>query len=77
LKSYLPAIFSAKRQAADHLPRGNFFNATPELWEESVSTLKHNKVPEFLFDQLDYLMKYRPNATTLSNEACIVLTNVG
>lgn len=39
---------------------------------KSVSTLKHNKVPEFFFGQLDYLMKYRPNAITLSNEACIV-----
>lgn len=31
--------------------------------------MKHNKLPEFIFRQLDHLLSYRPNASVLANEA--------
>ena len=61
-----------ERQAADHLPGGKFFLTTPELEEETKSALKHNKLPEYFFGQLDRLMKFRPNASALCNEAYIM-----
>ena len=44
---------SMLRHAADHLPGGKFFLNTPELEEKTKSALKHNKLPEYFFGQLD------------------------
>ncbi|KAJ8304092.1 hypothetical protein KUTeg_017675 [Tegillarca granosa] len=76
----LQALFSAmlvllKRQAADHLPGGNFFKMAEDIQEESSTTLKHNKLPEFFFGQLDFLMKYRPNASTVYNEPFLLFSH--
>lgn len=40
-----------------------------------MSALKHNKVPEFFFGQLDFLLKYRPNASALCNEAYLIYSH--
>ncbi|CAG2254242.1 unnamed protein product [Mytilus edulis] len=40
-----------------------------------MSALKHNKVPEFFFGQLDFLLKYRPNASALRNEAYLIYSH--
>ena len=42
------------------------------LREETSSVIPHNKKPEFVFGVLDCLVKFRPNATTLTNEAYIM-----
>ena len=34
--------------------------------------LFHNKLPEFTFGVLDFLLRYRPNASTIVNEAFIM-----
>lgn len=34
--------------------------------------MKHNKLPEFTFGQLDQLLRTRPNATTLTNESFLM-----
>lgn len=52
----------------DHLPGGQFWNPTEELKQQTRSVLKHNKLPEFPFGQLDQLLRTRPNAKTLTNE---------
>ncbi|KAK3103507.1 hypothetical protein FSP39_019719 [Pinctada imbricata] len=64
-----------ERQAGDHLPGGKFSTAPATIWEQSRSTIKHNKLPEFFFGQLDFLLRYKPNATTLCNEAFLVFSH--
>ena len=61
-----------ERQLSDQLPGGKFANATTELYQETASTVKHNKLPEFIFGQLDYIIRCRPNASILANEAMIL-----
>lgn len=39
---------------------------------ETSSVIPHNKLPERAFGILDYLIRIRPNATTLTNEAFIL-----
>lgn len=56
----------------DQLPGGMFYERTPELTKESMSVIPHNKLPERAFDMLDFFVRYRPNATTLTNEAFIM-----
>ena len=68
-------IILLKRQAGDHLPGGKFSTPTQLTREQTSSCLKHNKLPEFFFGQLDFLMKYRPNATTLCNEAYLLFSH--
>jgi hypothetical protein len=65
-----------ERQFKDQLPCVKFANASDDIKKETVSTLKHNKPPEFLFDQLDYIVRCRPNASIFANEAnyCTHLT---
>lgn len=57
----------------DQLPGGMFYERTPELTKESMSVIPHNKLPERAFGMLDFFVRYRPNATTLTNEAFIML----
>lgn len=55
-----------------HLPGGQFWNPTEELKQQTRSVMKHNKLPEFTFGQLDQLLRTRPNATTLTNESFLM-----
>lgn len=34
--------------------------------------MKYNKLPEFIFGQLDQLLSFRPNASVLANEAYLM-----
>lgn len=61
-----------ERQLKDQLPGGKYANASDNVKKEFLSTLKHNKLPEFLFGQLDYIVRCRPNASILANEALIL-----
>lgn len=61
-----------ERQLKDQLPGGKHANASDKVKKESLSTMKHNKLPEFLFGQLDYIVRSRPNASILANEALIL-----
>lgn len=63
------------RQARYHLPGGKFYTPKATIWEESQSTVKHNKFPEFFFGQLDFLLRFKPNATTLCNEAFLIFAH--
>ncbi|CAC5401263.1 unnamed protein product [Mytilus coruscus] len=76
----LQALFSCMlnlldRQAADHLPGGKYFSKPTDISAESKSVLKHNKLPEFFFGQLDFLLRYRPNASLLCNEAYLLYSH--
>lgn len=64
-----------ERQACDHLPGGRYFSKDETIYGETMSALKHNKVPEFFFGQLDFLLKYRPNASALCNEAYLIYSH--
>ena len=56
------------RMVVDHLPQGIHWSPTEEKSICTTSVMKHNKLPEFVFGQLDQLFKYRPNATVLTSE---------
>lgn len=73
----LQSLFKAiqellERMVEDHLPGGQFWNPTEELKQQTRSVMKHNKLPEFTFGQLDQLLRTRPNATTLTNESFLM-----
>ena len=73
----LQAIFVAlsqllRRMVSEHLPGGIFYDPSEQLKQQTSSALKHNKLPEFIFAQLDHLVSYRPNASVLANEAYIM-----
>jgi E1A/CREB-binding protein len=59
----------------DHLPGGKFWDPSGGLIEESKSTMTHNKLPEFVFGQLDQLLRYRPNSTLLANESYLLYSH--
>ena len=76
----LQALFSCMltlldRQAVDHIPGGKYFTKPRDIAMQSTSVLKHNKLSEFFFGQLDFLLKYRPNATVLCNEAYLLYSH--
>ena len=64
-----------KNSVEDHLPGGKFHNPSPSLIAESKSCRKHNKFPERIFAILDNLMRKRPNASAIANEAFVMFTN--
>ena len=71
------ALFSAlyillKRMVSDHLQGSKFHSPSDEVISESQSVVPHNKIPEFAFGQLDFLTRYRPNATALINESFLM-----
>lgn len=68
-------FYLLERQARDHLPGGKFYTPQATIWEESQSTVKHNKLPEFFFGQLAFLLRFKPNATTLCNEAFLIFAH--
>lgn len=59
----------------DHLPDGIYWNPTEELIEQTKSVMKHNKLPEFIFGQLDQLLRYRPNSSLLTNESFLIYSH--
>ena len=63
------------RMVADHLPGGTFHNPLDQLIADTKSSMKHNKLPEFVFGQLDQLLRYRPNATLLTNESYLLYSH--
>jgi hypothetical protein len=56
----------------DQLPGGLYYVPNPDLVEDTLSVIPHNKLPERAFDMLDFMVRHRPNATILTNEATIV-----
>ena len=74
----LQGLFLAMSQLLNrmvHLPGGKFSQPSEELIRETKSVMKHNKLPEFVFGQLDQLLRYRPNATLLTNEAYLMYSH--
>ena len=59
----------------DHLPGGRYDDFGDLLSEETITVPKTNTVSERDFAQLDRLLREKPNATTLSLEALILLNN--
>lgn len=59
----------------DHLQDGIYWNPTEELIEQTKSVMKHNKLPEFIFGQLDQLLRYRPNSSLLTNESFLIYSH--
>jgi hypothetical protein len=50
-----------RRIIAEHLPGCKLWEPSDQLTEETKSVKKHNKIPEFVFSQLDHLIAFRPN----------------
>ena len=63
------------RMIIDHLPEGTHWDPNDEKLTCTSSVMKHNKLPEFVFGQLDQLFRYRPNATLLTNEAFLMYSH--
>ena len=61
-----------RRRTGDHLLGAKFSCSDPITEEKSKSALMHNKLTEFFFGQMDRLMKFRPNSTSLYNESHLV-----
>ena len=61
-----------QRMVKDHLPGGQFWEVGAEKQSQAKSTVPHNKLPKFIFGQLDFLTRYCPNASNLVNEAFIL-----
>lgn len=57
---------------ADHLPGGVFHSPSEQLIADAKSAMKHNKLPEFVFDQVDQLLRYRPIASLPKNESFLL-----
>ncbi len=60
------------RMVKDHLPGGRYQDVNPQEREKMTSVIPHNKLPEFVFGQLDFLVRYRPNASALVNESFLM-----
>lgn len=56
----------------EQLPGGAFYTLNSEKITETSSVIPHNKLPERACGMLDFLIRNRPNATTLTNEAFIL-----
>lgn len=63
------------RMVKDHLTDGIYWNPTEELIEQTKSVMKHNKLPEFIFGQLDQLLRYRLNSSLLTNESFLIYSH--
>ena len=60
-----------KEKVKDHLDGGRYHDID-ESRDALKSVLPHNKLPEWVFGYLYWLLKHRPNSTRLANEAHIV-----
>lgn len=66
------------RLIPEHLPGGIYDQPSEDLvnkTKSAKSVMKRNKLPEFVFGQLDQLIRYRPNATILVNESFIIYSH--
>lgn len=73
----LQNLFTAIKQLLtcmipEHLPGGKYWDASDNFRQQTRSVAKHNKMPEFIFGQLDHLISFRPNASVLTNEAFLL-----
>ncbi|KAK3096147.1 hypothetical protein FSP39_023743 [Pinctada imbricata] len=75
IQNLFQSISDLCRMVSDHLPGGRYWNPTVEVIADTKSVMKHNKLPEFVFGQLDQLLRYRPNATLLTNESFIIYSH--
>ncbi|XP_076117011.1 uncharacterized protein LOC143084837 [Mytilus galloprovincialis] len=60
------------QKVKDHLENGQHTQYSIDHSKTFNSVLPHNKLPEFIFGHLDWIIKHRPNASRLANEAHIV-----
>ncbi|CAG2248041.1 unnamed protein product [Mytilus edulis] len=60
------------QKVKDHLEDGQHTQYSIDHNKTFNSVLPHNKLPEFIFGHLDWIIKHRPNASRLANEAHIV-----
>ena len=60
------------RMLRDHLLEGKYSGMMPQDQPAMQSVIPHNKLPEFVFGQLDFLVRYRPNASALVNESFLM-----
>jgi E1A/CREB-binding protein len=56
----------------EQLPGGRFFEPTEELIDQTKAVIPRNKIPERVFGILDFFLRYRPNASTISSEAFLM-----
>ena len=60
---FLQTLFRAikellTRMIPEHLPEGQFWNTSPAVRKQATSVMKHNKLHEFIFGQLDHLPSF-------------------
>ena len=58
----------------DQLPGGLYYVSNTDLVEDTLSVIPHNKLPERAFGMLDFMVRHRPNATILTNEAFVTFS---
>lgn len=79
VQSLLMVIFNARlnylKSVHDHLPEGKLCETSEQVKEICASVAKHNKFPERVFGLTDSLIRLRPNATEMCNEAFNMFTN--
>lgn len=63
-----------KEKVKDHLAEGIHSVYNDEVHERLKSVKLHNKLPEWTFGYLDWMLHHRPNATRISNEAHLMFT---
>lgn len=51
------------RMIPEYLPGGKYWDASDNFRQQTRSVAKHNKMPEFIFGQLDHSISFRPNAS--------------
>ena len=61
-----------QKKVKDHLDDGGHSGYEESLHGTFDSVMPHNKLPEWVFGHLDWLLKHRPNASRLANEAHVV-----
>ena len=62
------------RVVIDYLPGGEIYKQQKDqtYHKETMSTPKHNKLPERVFGYLDFLLGKRPNSSAITNEAQVM-----
>ncbi|CAC5358011.1 unnamed protein product [Mytilus coruscus] len=56
----------------EQLPGGAYFSHTEYIRDQTKSVIPHNKIPERVFGILDFFLRYRPNASTICNDAFLM-----
>lgn len=60
------------RMVPEHLPDGKFWDPSDTHRKQTTSAKKHNKMPEFVFRQLEHLITFGPNSSLLPNKAYVM-----